>query len=102
MAYRHYPLLLHGRKPSLLPLLVLLMVALTTATTFILLLSSLTVVMRCPLPRGRSPRSTKLVVLLISSDSFHFGYQFKLPLLHIRRLITGNGVGVLLITYSYG
>jgi hypothetical protein len=40
------------------------------------------------------------VVLLISSNGFCFGYQYKVPPLHIRHLIVGAGVGVLLITSS--
>jgi hypothetical protein len=40
------------------------------------------------------------VVLLISSNGFRFGYQYKVPLPHICHLITSAGVGVLLITSS--
>jgi hypothetical protein len=40
------------------------------------------------------------VVLLISSDGFHYGYQYKVPLTHIRGLIAGAGTGVLLVTSS--
>jgi hypothetical protein len=38
--------------------------------------------------------------LLISSDGFHYVYQYKVPLPHICRLIAGTGV--LLITSSCG
>jgi hypothetical protein len=40
----------------------------------------------------------KPVVLLTSSDGFCFGYQYKVPLPHIRLLIAG--ADVLLITSS--
>jgi hypothetical protein len=41
----------------------------------------------------------KPVVLLTSSNAFSFRYQYKVTLLHIRRLITGTGTSVL-ITFS--
>jgi hypothetical protein len=42
------------------------------------------------------------MVLLISSDGFCYGYQYKVLPPHICRLIASTGTGVLLITSSYG
>jgi hypothetical protein len=33
-------------------------------------------------------------MLLISSDGFRYGYRYKVPLPHIRRLIVITGTGV--------
>jgi hypothetical protein len=41
-------------------------------------------------------------MLLISSDGFRYGYQYKVPLPHIRRLIAIAGTGVNVITSSCG
>jgi hypothetical protein len=42
------------------------------------------------------------VVLLISSDGLCYEYQYKVPLLHIRRLIASADTNILLITSSCG
>jgi uncharacterized membrane protein len=73
-------------------------VALATATTFVLLRSFLTVVTTVSAATRLLSKLPKPVVLLISSDGFCFGYQYKVPLPHIRLLIAG--AGVLLITSS--
>ncbi|WVZ72679.1 hypothetical protein U9M48_021098 [Paspalum notatum var. saurae] len=69
-------------------LLLLLTAALAAATAFLLLrappLAVVTATAR-PLSRLQKP-----VVILISSDGFRFGYQYKAPLPHIRRLFA-NG-----------
>ncbi|CAD6252754.1 unnamed protein product [Miscanthus lutarioriparius] len=78
--------------------------ALAAAMTFVLLRSTLTVVTAASTATRllSNLQSPKPVVLLISSNGFRFGYQYKVPLPHIRRLITGAGAGVLLITSSCG
>ncbi|OEL28817.1 Venom phosphodiesterase 1 [Dichanthelium oligosanthes] len=72
-------------------LLLLLTAALAAATAFLLLNppfhSAVTAASATARPLSKLQ---KPVVLLISSDGFRFGYQFKAPLPHIRRLFA-NG-----------
>ncbi|CAD6233223.1 unnamed protein product [Miscanthus lutarioriparius] len=79
-------------QPSSAPRLLLLTAALAAATAFVLLrpppaLTVVTAVSAAARPLSKLP---KPVVLLISSDGFRFGYQYKAPLPHIRRLFA-NG-----------
>jgi hypothetical protein len=74
--------------------------ALATATTFVLLHPPLTVVTTASAATQTPSKLPKLVMLQISSYGFRFGYQYKVPLPHIRRLIAG--AGILLITSSCG
>ncbi|KAF8663254.1 hypothetical protein HU200_055864 [Digitaria exilis] len=81
-------------SPTASRLLLLLTAALAAATAYLLLIP-----IRPPLLTAAAAASAtarplsklqKPVVLLISSDGFRFGYQFKAPLPHIRRLFA-NG-----------
>jgi hypothetical protein len=74
--------------------------ALATATTFVLLRPPLTVVTAASAGTPPPSKLPKPVMLQISAYGFRFGYQYKVPLPHIRRLIAG--AGVLLITSSCG
>ncbi|XP_003564932.1 venom phosphodiesterase 2 [Brachypodium distachyon] len=77
--------------PTASRFLMLLTAALALATAYLLLLRPpiSTVSAAAPLARPLS-KLPKPVVLLISSDGFRFGYQYKVPTPHIRRLIA-NG-----------
>ena len=71
-------------------LLLLLTAAVAAATAFVLLHLPTTVVTAASATARPLSKLSKPVVLLISSDSFRFGYQYKAPLPHIRRLFA-NG-----------
>lgn len=71
-------------------LLLLLTAAVAAATAFVLLRPPVTVVTAASATARPLSKLSKPVVLLISSDGFRFGYQYKAPLPHIRRLFA-NG-----------
>lgn len=71
-------------------LLLLLIAAVAAATAFVLLRPPITVVTAASATARPLSKLSKPVVLLISSDGFRFGYQYKAPLPHIRRLFA-NG-----------
>lgn len=71
-------------------LLLLLTAAVAAATAFVLLRPPITVVTAASATARPLSKLSKPVVLLISSDGFRFGYQYKAPLPHIRRLFA-NG-----------
>ncbi|KAL6838775.1 hypothetical protein ACP4OV_031489 [Aristida adscensionis] len=79
-----------AQKPAASRLLLLLTAALAAAATYLLLRSPLSAASATAATARPLAKLQKPVVLLISSDGFRFGYQFKADTPHIRRLIAGG------------
>jgi hypothetical protein len=94
----HRSPLLHGRTPALICPRLLLLLTVALATNFVLLRPPLTAVTAASTATQPLFKLPKPMVLFISSDGFRYGYQYKVPLTHIRGLITGTSTGVLIIT----